>query len=67
MTGLTINRFLLAESAVITGKYQNEVLTVRTAPVKRGLYIEDRDLIFFCNDQAVEVNKSFIIWLICIA
>ena len=30
MTGLTINRFLLAESAVITGKYQNEVLTVRT-------------------------------------
>ena len=54
--------FLLTESAVITGKYQTEVLAVRTEPVGRGSYIKDRGLIFSRNDQADEVNKKFIIW-----
>ena len=35
--------FLLTESMVITGKYQTEVLTVRTQPTGRGSYIKDRD------------------------
>ena len=56
--------FLLTESAVITGKYQtSQVLTVRNEPVGRGPYIKDRGLIFSSNDQAVDVNNRFIIWL----
>ena len=58
-----MNNFLLTESALVTGKYQTEVLTVWTEPVGRGPYIKDRDLIFPRNDLAVEVNKRFIIWL----
>ena len=45
-------------NVVITGKYQTEVLTVRTSP-----YVKDRPLIFSRDDQAVEVNMRFIIWL----
>ena len=59
----SINFLLLTDSAVIMGKYQTEVLTVRTEPVRRGAYVKDRGLIFSRNDQAVEVNKRFIIWL----
>ena len=44
------------------GKYQTEVLTVRTRPVGRGPYIKDGGLIFSRNDQADEVNKKFFIW-----
>ena len=66
-----MSNFLLTESVVVTGKYQTEVLTVRTkplgrgpvgrGPVGRGPYIKGRGLIFSRNDQAVEVNKRFII------
>ena len=61
-TVATCTNFLLTESAVITGKYQTEVLTVRTERVGRGPYIKDQGLIFSRNDQAGEVNKRFIIW-----
>ena len=39
--------FLLTESAVITGKYQTGVLTVRTEPL---VYKEDLGLIFSSDD-----------------
>ena len=66
--------FLLTESAVVTVKYQTEVLTIRDTVSDRGLDSTDRarsarslhksrGLIFSRNDQAVEVNKRFIIWL----
>ena len=42
---------LLTKNAVVTGKYETEILT----------YIKDRCLIFSRNDQAIEVNKRFII------
>ena len=61
MLYFVIRYFLLTESAVITGKYQTEVLAVLTEPVGRGPYIKDRGLMFFRNDQADEVNKKFII------
>ena len=56
--------FLLTENPVITGKYQTGVLTVRTDPRGRDPYIKDPCLIIPSNDQADEVNKRFIIWLV---
>ena len=57
---------LLSESAVITGKYQTEVLTLRTESgggggEERDPYMKDRGLIFSRDDQTDEVNKRFII------
>ena len=51
LTQSRFNNFLLTESAVITGKYQTEVLTVRIDPIGRGPYIKDWGLIFSCNAQ----------------
>ena len=37
---------------------------MRTDPGGRGPYIKDPGLIFYLNDQADEVNKRFIMWLV---
>ena len=58
---LSYINFLLTKSVIITGKYQTKVLTGQPKPVGRGPYIKDRCLIFSHNNQAVEVNKRFII------
>ena len=40
------------------------MLTVQTKPGGQGPYIKDPGLIFSSNDQADQVNKRFIIWLV---
>ena len=45
-----LTSYILTESAVTTGKYQTEILTIRTKLGGRGPYMKDRGLIFSSND-----------------
>ena len=54
--------YLLTEREVCTEKISPEILTVRTEPLRRGLYGQDRGRNFLRTDRANSVNKSFIIY-----
>ena len=52
--------FVLTEREVCTEKYRTEVFLAQN--LRARSVRKDRGPIFFCTNQASEVNKKFIIW-----